>query len=493
MTTYLRVGHILSKLAMMPEQSVHMAWTSVPYWGLRSYGTDPQVWGGSPSCDHEFPEDVERTVRGCRGDKVSIDSNHNGRLERQNLGSFCIHCGAWRGEHGLEPTFDLWLVHEVLIFREIRRVLRNDGTAWVNVGDAYATAPAGNKDNGQDPRNGKRDDRTFRVKPFNTSGTPGFKNKDRIMMPARLAIALQDDGWWLRDEIVWHKRNPMPSSVKDRTTPAHEMIYLFSKRARYFFDCVAIVEPCAVEGWDDGTRIFGGPNKAGANAKHARTTGRVANGKRYSFARDGVKMNDVPGQKPQFRADRQDTGERPATRNKRSVWSLASEPYRGAHFATAPTGIVRPCILAGTSAKGVCPHCGAPWVRISEREFSPQGDVSPERGIRGAGGQKPMDASSEWDGFPRGATVHHTKGWCPTCGCENNAPIPATVLDPFGGSGTTALVADELGRDAVLIELNPDYAEIAVARIRGRLGKVVCDDGLENRRDPVSSVPGTLL
>lgn len=396
--TTIHLGQVLDRLREMPADSVHMVWTSPPYWGLRSYGTEPQVWGGEPACAHEWGGEQFPDRRGVQlGKAVSTDGRG------QSRGCWCQICGAWRGEHGLEPTLALWLANEMAVFREVRRVLRSDGTLWLNCGDAYSCTP-----NGRAADLVEGDDRTFRDKPVDT--TAALPAKNRLMLPAR-------------------------------TTPAHEMIYLLSKRPRYFFDGEAIKEPCAVEDWKT----------------------------------DNAKWGDVPGQKPQFRAERQDGGERPATRNKRSVWHMALEPFKGAHFATAPTGIVRPCIQAGTSAKGVCPHCGTPWVRVTEREFVPQPDVTPERGIKGASGQKPMDASSGWDGFPRGTTSTATTGWQPSCACPAHEPKPATVLDPFGGAGTTALVAGQLGRNAILIEVNPAYAEIARARLRAALRRVAAE------------------
>ena len=383
----------------MAERSVHMVWTSPPYWGLRAYGTEPQAWSTG-----------------------------------------------WLGEHGLEPSLDLWLEHEALIWRAVRRVLRDDGVIFINIGDAYASSPNGRS--AADTKAAGNDDRTFRDRPFGTVGG-GFKPKDRLMMPARLAIALQADGWFLRDEIVWHKRNPMPSSVKDRTTPAHEMLYMLSKKARYFYDAVAIAEPIE-------------------ESSHARYDQETLNDQKGGFKQDAYENNGLVGQRARSRRPAEilkslASGNR--TRNKRSVWPLASEAFKGAHFATAPTNLVEPCILAGTSAVGVCRRCGAPWRRLTTSRAHLQDDASEAKGVRGAGGQKPMDASNGWQGFPRGTTERHTTGWAPSCRCDAGKPVPAVVLDIFGGAGTTGLVADRLGRDAVLIELLPGYAEMARYRI----------------------------
>lgn len=442
MTTRILVGHVLDRIAELPSDSVHCVWTSVPYWGLRSYGTEPQVWGGDPGCEHVFggaiPGDGRRGQRGCSSIMADRSvSDHQVAGRQADRGNICDLCGAWRGEHGLEPTLDLWLAHEVLIWREIRRVLRPEGVAWLNCGDAYASGT-----NGRPAAEVENDDRTFRDKPVSTASGI-FKPKQRLMMPARLAIALQSDGWWIRDEIVWAKRNPMPSSVRDRTTPAHEMLYLLTKRPRYFFDQVAIQEP--VSGTAHARR------KDGERPPTPIDGGYGFDNRVGSWSEDYV----------------------PSMRNKRSVWEIAAEPYPGAHFATAPTALVRPCILAGTSAAGVCPDCGAPWERVTERSATGAIQKKADGWATHEGGH----GSIHRDGREAGEAgqpvfVTVTTGWRPTCACDAGDPVPATVLDPFGGAGTTAVVADELGRDAILIELNPDYAAQAKERIRRALGRV---------------------
>ena len=456
MTTTIRVGHVLAELAAMPERSVHMVWTSPPYWGLRSYGTEPQVWGGEKGCEHEWGGVLNRKhgARYEEGEKVRWQ--HTGARDDLKghpdtpVGAFCLHCTAWRGEHGLEPTFDLWLRHEVEIFRAVRRVLRDDGTLWLNIGDAYSSSPNGIS--AADTK-AKGDDRAFRDRPITTVGGQ-FKAKDRMLMPARLAIALQDDGWWLRDEIVWSKANPMPSSVRDRTTPAHEMIYMLSKKARYFYDRVAIAEPIA-------------------DSSHARYDQETLNEQTGGVKQDGFDNSSNGSRRPAEILKTLAEGDR--TRNKRSVWHMALEPFAGAHFATAPTGIVRPCVLAGTSQKGVCPHCGGPWVRESHAAIDESRPLA-RQNINEPNVTKSGQGTNARDSKTWGHRIVYEVGpWQPTCACPDNEPIPATVLDPFGGSGTTALVAQQLGRDTILIELNPEYAEAARARLREAMHTVLSD------------------
>ena len=512
MTTQILIGNALDVLRGMEPETVHCVITSVPYWGLRSYGTKPQVWGGKLDCDHHW------TALGKKGGPAARQGYTSQRQSRRSaeenvkaahasIGERCERCMAWRGEHGQEPTFALWLQHEVLIFREVKRVLRKDGTLFLNIGDAYATTPNGRSASDQKAAGG--DDRTFRDKPNSTIGGI-FKPKDRLLMPPRLAIALQEDGWWVRDEIIWHKLNPMPSSVNDRTCPAHEMVYHLVKSPRYFYDYVAIQEEFAddrmgrdykePDAWDTST----GAGGHGDFHKEGRGKGRKASERNRGGREDWfTKPNDI---------DPSGNG----GKLKRSVWPLALEPFPDAHFATFPTKLIEPMILAGTSAKGCCVKCAAPWRRITEKFFKVQQDA-PNSATRKAAQHDP---GSKWattgKGSTRGTVEHVTIGWYPTCKCfgvkplpdypeqpDKDAPkeerlewkkasqkvfevrlamieataakikpIPATVLDPFGGAGTTGLVADMHGRNSILIELNPAYAKLARDRIRKELGQV---------------------
>jgi DNA modification methylase len=444
MTTRILLGHVLDVLKTMEDESVHCVITSPPYYGLRSYGTEPQIWGGRPDCEHVWKP---LGKKGGPAAKQGINSHLRGRSvpEQQtkaahaDQGECCERCLAWRGEHGQEPTFDLWLQHEVLIFREIKRVLRKDGTLWLNIGDAYATTPNGRS--AEDQKAAGTDNRTFRNKPNSTIGGK-FKPKDRLLMPHRLAIALHEDGWWVRDEIVWSKLNSMPSSIKDRTCPSHEFMFMLTKRPHYYYDYVAIQEPLAeatINDRVDGDRFR--PDRGHPSEQPSAGNGRLVD--------NGMKI-------------------------KRSVWSLALEPFPEAHFATFPTKLIVPAIEAGTSAHGVCPKCGAPWERQTVEIFTPQQDA-PNSSKRKPGQTAPETRWNTGQGSERGTVEYRTAGWAPTCKHAHLKPVPATVLDPFGGSGTTGLVADMLGRDAILIELNPEYAQMARKRIRENLGRVQSD------------------
>ena len=376
MSTRIIVGEALERLRELPDESVHCVVTSPPYWGLRAYGGDA-------------------------------------------------------GMIGLEPTFDDHLSNLVAVFREVRRVLRNDGTLWLNYGDAYAGAPPRIKF-GDQGDNGV-DETTRQVK-----NIAGLKTKDLMMMPARVAMALQADGWWLRSEIIWHKPNPMPESVTDRPTSAHEKVFLLSKRAKYYYDAEAV-------------RV---PSITGDNRRPKGSNG--------AWELDGRPENQRHGGE----ARQTDA----SCANMRNVWSIATFAYPGSHFATFPPALVEPCIKAGTSAKGVCGECGAPWVRTVAKRKPPESLFGVARDADGmvrknsSGGVKRTSGSKLQRFLDDNPPT--TTGWQPTC--EHAAEVrQATVLDPFAGSGTVGLVADRLGRDAILIELNPEYAAMAEQRIVG--------------------------
>jgi site-specific DNA-methyltransferase (adenine-specific) len=296
-------GDALERLRGMADGSVNCIVTSPPYWGLRDYGHPDQL--------------------------------------------------------GLEPTPGEYVDKLVTIFREARRVLADDGTLWLNLGDSYNGRSAN-----RTGQNGYNDGRANRDKRYSVGGVEYLKPKDLVGMPWRVAFALQADGWWLRQDIIWHKPNPMPESVPDRCTKAHEYVFLMSKSERYHYAYEDVVEPAEHAG--DivllGVKSFSRGQASGAGVAPS------GNGKLNQY----------------------EVGH---TRNRRSVWKIATQPYRGAHFAVMPPALIEPCILAG------CPKAG-------------------------------------------------------------------TVLDPFGGAGTVGLVADRLGRNAVLIELNDRYCWLARNRIQ---------------------------
>jgi hypothetical protein len=298
----------------------------------------------------------------------------------------------------------------------------------LNLGDSYASAWVCNRRStvgAGSLKNGKRADRPNRL-------VSGLKEKDLVGIPWMVAFALRADGWYLRSDIIWAKPNPMPESVTDRPTKSHEYLFLLTKQPRYFYDADAIreefIEPAggvAVERGEHGS----------ANAR-AGTNGQPDRGNRRGFPRVQ------------------------AGRNKRSVWTVSTQPYPGAHFATFPPKLIEPCILAGSPSK-CCGKCGAPWERVVERTAMV---VRPSE-KRAAWQAEDDHARTQVGGTVLEPATSQTVGWRSTCEHDDDSGIPI-VLDPFAGAGTTGLVALRHDRSFVGIELNPEYAEMARNRIR---------------------------
>ena len=252
------------------------------------------------------------------------------------------------------------------------------------------------------------------------------KPKDDLMIPHRVYQALMEYGWYGRSDVVWNKPNAMPESVRDRPTRAHEYVFLLTKSARYFYDADAIAEAANGSGgltWEE-RKSAGEPMRRGFSQNDGRTGSNTL-------------------------ASRVD-----GTRNRRTVWSIPTQPYSGAHYATMPEALIEPCILAGSSAQA-CEHCGAAWVRVVEREQITRPRPDGNTRVRNIGGRS--DGLTKMPNGVAGVKVT-TTGFAPACACENNTGSAASVvLDPFGGSGTVGKVAARFQRSAVLCELNPDY------------------------------------
>jgi DNA modification methylase len=372
-------GDVIDCLRSLPDACVQCVVTSPPYWGLRDYGVEGQI--------------------------------------------------------GLEPTPEAYVEKMVEVFREVKRVLRDDGTLWLNLGDSYA----GSGKAGNNPEYQKRHTQFGKIEIKERMGKPtpskkiGLKPKDLVGIPWRVAFALQEDGWYLRSDIIWSKPNPMPESVTDRPTKSHEYVFLLAKQARYFYDADAVREA--------HVSVDQSPRKSGVGNGLNRTDRGVG---REFFGN-------------------------PAGRNRRTVWEIATQPMPEAHFATFPEALVEPCIKAGTSERGACPECGAPWRRVVER-----------LPVTGRNENKtPASAHAAVKCSRAGESHVKTVGWEPSCGCEtqDGEPVPCIVLDPFGGSGTVAKVARDLGRSSISCELNPEYVEIAKKRLRigEQLDSGVCE------------------
>lgn len=360
---------VLDALRELPSGSVHCVVTSPPYYGLRDYQCEGQI--------------------------------------------------------GLEASPAAWIAKMVELFGEVRRVMRKDATLWVNVGDSYAASTQGG---GKGKRAGGVHHRLNeqRESQGHLKTIASLPPKSLLMMPARLAIAMQEDGWILRSDIIWAKPNPMPESVTDRPTKSHEHLFMFAKQGRYYYDKESIREPTSPN-YVEGKGVMCAPH-----GEHVIQQGHT--GKQVRQVYDRI-----------------------CGRNKPDVWTIPTEPTPEAHFATYPRALVRPCVRAGTSEKGVCGECGMPWARVVEHKTA-------------SCGQKPgylRDCFVRNDGERACSFTDMestTLGWKPSCTC-NAEVIPATVLDPFFGSGTTGLVCLEEGRKCIGIDLSETYCELAVKKL----------------------------
>ena len=437
------VGDCLDVMAALPDGIFQTCVTSPPYWGLRDYGLPSQVWGGDAGCEHEWGAYIRPGMSGGTASaKVQIKGQDNFQIVPDSEQAFCQHCNAWRGSLGLEPTPELYVQHLVDIFREVRRVLRDDGTLWLNMGDSYAQGGKRATKAELEADAQRASKKNYPTQAFagykgwdRSAGTAvgGLKVKDLCGIPWRLAFALQADGWWLRSDIIWEKPNCMPESVRDRPTKAHEYVFLLAKSKSYYYDQDAIREPSV---YPNDTRKPYAPGQV-----DARGNGHDRGGGQYQ-ERDGGK------------------------RNKRTVWTIATQPYSGAHFATFPPALIEPCIKAGSSERGACPECGKAWERVVERKRLSRPELSPDdpryRPNRYKGKHEAVKGEM---GADCGYTTSTTIGWQPACKCNAGDPVPQLVLDPFIGAGTTGLVAEQLGRDWFGIELSPEYVEMALERI----------------------------
>ena len=425
----IRVGDNIELLKKMPDQSVHCVITSPPYWGLRDYGTG--TWeGGDEDCDHVANPNATKKFG-----NEEFNKNCPSREMTKTKGYYedvCPKCGAVRTDSqlGQEDTPQEFVENLVGLFREIRRVLRDDGTVWLNLGDTYM---GGGNNRGQDSTiSGKQKTNQGAVGQCKKPKHPTIKPKNLVGIPWRVALALQDDGWILRQDIIWSKPNPMPESVRDRCTKAHEYIFLLAKNKKYYYDNEAIKEDAG--NWGTRDRTNGKYNSEHNELLGADHAGLV-----------GKEWEENP------------------KRNKRSVWHVAPKPFAGAHFAVYPTELIEPCILAGTSKKGCCSGCGKPWERVVERTRIKRSEL-PKDDPR----YRPNDYHGAYEEIngkgDAGYSESKTTGWQPTCNCESDV-VPCVVLDPFSGSGTTGIVSINNNRDYIGLELNPEYAELSHNRI----------------------------
>lgn len=468
-----------SRKLPMADASVHSVVTSPPYWQLRDYGSEDTVEiGREPQAD-------------CLGWATG-----------QRCG-LCHVCAI------------------VDVFREVKRVLRDDGTLWLNYGDTYSSSGTRQGDRG----GGVSDETLEHRKLGYKAAAEGIPNGNLCGIPWRVALALQADGWILRQDIIWYKATPMPEPVRNRCTKAHEYMFLLTKSRKYYYDCDAIRSVPATS--NPYRRIT--PKMKSAGRMGQDRTGYFTNpggpNKRSVWNTDDEKafllwaLDNAPHLVQKFLED---------MRNRNDVWRVSTDSFSGAHFATFPPKLIMPCILAGTSRRGACPDCGAPWHRVvdvrSLKRKRPN-DYVKRKGQAGTGNKCANSVAG---------VSTNTLGWMPGCRCygvdligdrptePNRLPgeseqehelrleatylpdlenwngmwqalkpvydalkaVPCTVFDPFAGSGTTLQVARTLGRRSVGMELSEKYArEIAAVRIESSLkaGRLATQD----KPDPI--------
>lgn len=462
------VGDALEQLRTLPDESVHCVVTSPPYWGLREYGVEEWA-GGDPGCQHKtggHPQ-VPQTKHKAAAGVITSGGNRGG-------GRACVLCGAERidAQLGTEATPAAYVARLVAVCREIRRVLRSDGVFWLNLADSMASGGNGARDAERWPKQSRNANGHRSV---HTKKSADTKAKELVGIPWRVAFALQEDGWWLRRDVVWSKPSAMPESVGNRPTAAHEYVFLLAKSGAPTFyahprraglrgrkpprpdyvwvdhtnaDKEVATEPA---GWQTETYV------SDDGVRRVRWQRRnLWTGEDYFYDAFAVRERSANG------------GLAVGDRNLRDVWTFTSKPYAGAHFAVFPPDLPKRCILAGTSEGGACAACGAPRWRVVERPRPPRvlapvgadvksGGLFNEHGAERTG--LSHYALAEWYAAHPPVSV----GWQPTCEC--GAPwVPCVVLDPFLGSGTTAMVAQELGRRWVGVELNPAFVRLVEQR-----------------------------
>jgi DNA modification methylase len=321
-------GHVIEALRAIPTDSVRVCVTSPPYFGLRAYGTEPQVWNGSDHCEHVWLEQTRPVQSGGTGAASKKQLSNVGSQEAKAvvLSAFCDNCGGWRGELGAEPSAELFVDHLIGVFAEVRRVLADDGTLWLNIGDSH-----GGSGKGPTGHNGVGDQ--GRRQGFVDRRSPG-RPKSLHLIPERLAIGLLDDGWIVRQKIAWCKRAPMPESVRDRPTSAWEHIWMLSKQERYYYDYEAVKEAVAAS-----TIATHAGRRGGVYTDH-RKTGTAPPGR---FEGDDIRHHNAGS------INRNGEGRDLSGRNMWNYWVLSNDVYAKAHFATFPREIPRRAILAGSA------------------------------------------------------------------------------------------------------------------------------------------------
>lgn len=577
MTVRILVGDAREKLRELEDESVHCVLTSPPYWGLRSYNLDDGIGQEETLAEHlenlrlvfrevwrvlrkdglafvnygdsHASSGVQRVSRSDICGRESRDSQENGRVS-QNL---CDECQAILQSRNPDSA-----IHHARVLtssvRESspehivpglghasssdssRRDEKDEGrqrSPSQSVSDVLDAPASTMLESSQQPLDAcshcpncgsclsvlrsdapyalacahtgwrlctrdtegklracfcRTEDRHLSSSALGYSSTMHLKNKDLMLLPARVALMLQEDGWWVRSEIVWWKRNAMPESARGRPGQAHEKVFMLAKSGKPLFWqnrlTGVVLREIPSQEWLDEPEERTGFWRTTKLRPNSPPRIRVWEGHSYFYDDEAVRTPGSPssGSPPLPRSVQTDKKPRGHERvhqgfterwdamsrdeqvangsGLRNVWDIPIQGYRDAHFATFPQKLAEIAIVAGTSEKGCCPECGAPWIRHRKLDVCDGMGRSwhSHENDDGVGNRIHWDT---WETYERGETL----GWVPSCGCSSENPVPCTVLDPFGGAGTTGLVAEQLGRDSVMVEMNPEYAEMARARI----------------------------
>lgn len=488
-------GHTLSVLKSFLDELFDMSMSSPPYWGLRDYGIPIQIWDETGGCIHEFELSKPNIVKSHNGEGATTlnkgfkDTKQeviNKSTKKPHEMGFCSKCGAWKGSLGLEPNFELFIKHLCDIYDEVKRVLKPYGTVWVNLGDSYGSGKGETGSKNCVIRGGLD----------NKSPVKGFQ-KSLLMVPQRFAIEMINRGWILRNVIIWHKNNCMPSSASDRFTVDFEYVFFFSKRKQYYFEqqftkLKAVNRIKASNNLDmrKDNHIKKAISNKAQKAYYEKMKQKLANGevltknmrtvwnlesselrkKKYYFEQqfDAISESESTVNRRKYAMTQPDanfkndgnqlgvppskkfTGHYVSQKNKRTVWNINTQATPEAHFATFPIALCETPILAGCPLY-VCESCGKPREKVFEKSISKR---TAENGMGNgelASGLRFGDGKVENKGYTK-------------CSC-NALFKPGIVLDPFMGSGTTAMAALKHGRNYVGIDLNPEYIKIAEKRI----------------------------
>jgi DNA modification methylase len=455
-------GDALTKLRELESESIDCCITSPPYWALRCYKTPDVVWDADNGCAHEWTSetvyhDGSRNRNGLGSDSAQMKQGFE-RANGLHSSDFCSKCNAWKGSLGLEPTFQLYINHLIQIFNEVKRVLKKSGACWVNMGDTYSAVHTGGHKSERSTVGANRPEAQEFRQPKQAGLLP---EKSLCLIPERFAIAMVDQGWILRNKIIWFKPNCMPSSAKDRFTVDWEYLYFFVKSPRYYFETQ--YEPML---WTSEQRYdytFGGGNKyktlyESGDRNDWDTPKRLEPKPMPPIG--GTNKHEGYGN-PTYSGEQREASE--YGRIKRCVWKIPTQPFSDAHFAVFPPAIVETPLKA-TCPEYVCRKCGKP----REKQYTEE-RINTRPGLDVGNGKsgKELDPNAELHTSDlskyRQQILRHEDSLT-DCGC-NAGFDGGIVLDCFMGSGTTAIVAMQNARNFVGIELNPEYIKMAMQRL----------------------------